>query len=496
MECMEQCNTEEFRMLCLTIEDTTSGICLFQSDNPKSQLEIAECMQKSVQKKCCILDMAQVDKDNLPDEIGKLQKLLTGHKEDEVVVLCNLQICGAMLGDETYIQRLNYMRDQMLVRKKMWVLGMSPYFAVLLGRNARDLYSCIMNHFSFMEEETEHAFLMDEEADYTGDIKLELRRFRELKTRMAGKKVSEADENILLQIVESWNKAHGNYNYGRKTMTWMIEILVQLERFMRTHTLKPQDYAKYQAIVEAWYSMKNYKRALDAGCFIYAQAEENLPKPGIEWAKMDQRLGLIYRMLGQYERAQLHVKRALQYYSEHGRELSPGEIGVRDLQASVELCQGNGERALEIYRELVDDIRANKGEDYYGLAIVWNNMGVTYFAQGCYSQALDCYLRAIDDKYFLRWNYRRQGEIKAIINAGRTYAKIGENDEALAFLHHAEELLTKRGRSAQGDEELRRVYRWIFQLYDDMGRQEQATQYLKLAEDMRENEKRIDSRCQ
>ena len=181
MESIEQYNDEQFQMLCLSVMDTTSGICLFQTDYPEWQSSIAYNLQKSIGKSSCVLDMSRIESQNVPDEIGKLEQLLEGHEEARVVVLCNIQVCGTICGDVAYIQKLNYMRDQMLARGKVWVLGMSPYFSVLLSREARDLYSCIMNHFTFQSCEEEENFSFGEVDDYTGDIRLELSRFREFK---------------------------------------------------------------------------------------------------------------------------------------------------------------------------------------------------------------------------------------------------------------------------------------------------------------------------
>lgn len=47
------------------------------------------------------------------------------------------------------IERYNEEQFQMLSMGKVWVFGMSPYFASVLSRRARDLYSCIMGHFEF-----------------------------------------------------------------------------------------------------------------------------------------------------------------------------------------------------------------------------------------------------------------------------------------------------------------------------------------------------------
>lgn len=41
MENVEQKNSEQFQMFCFAVEDTSSGMCLFQAYSPAKQQEIA-----------------------------------------------------------------------------------------------------------------------------------------------------------------------------------------------------------------------------------------------------------------------------------------------------------------------------------------------------------------------------------------------------------------------------------------------------------------------
>lgn len=152
MDNIRQTNEEQFQMLCLAVENMNAGICLFYADSAGAQSEIAKRISAATSKSCCILDMSEADKKLMPDEIGKLRALMGGKEEAQTVILCNLQLCGENAGDEYFIQKFNYMRDQMTAMEKIWILGMTKYFSVMLGQNARDLYSCIMNHFGFAEE--------------------------------------------------------------------------------------------------------------------------------------------------------------------------------------------------------------------------------------------------------------------------------------------------------------------------------------------------------
>lgn len=156
MDRIKQYNEEQYQMLCLAISGTDSGICLFKSDNAKEQAAVAQRLCRDVKKSCCVLDMSETEPDKMPCDIGKMRDLLIGMEGVEVVILYNLQLCGEAFGDENYIQRFNYMRDQLVSMRKVWVFGMTNYFATMLSREARDLYSYIMNHFEFVFTEGLH----------------------------------------------------------------------------------------------------------------------------------------------------------------------------------------------------------------------------------------------------------------------------------------------------------------------------------------------------
>ena len=66
-----------------------------------------------------------------------------------MVIVYNIQLLGIRFGDEAVIEKLNFMRDQILAIGKLFVFGVSHYFHLLLSRNARDLYSGILYQFAF-----------------------------------------------------------------------------------------------------------------------------------------------------------------------------------------------------------------------------------------------------------------------------------------------------------------------------------------------------------
>ena len=109
MNSLLEYNEEQYQMLRVVIEDTSTGICLFRAYSANEQINIANRLQKESVKRCCAFDMAKIKKDDLPLNIERVRKLLNGYEECEVVIWYNLQVCGARLGEEEYFQNLNYL---------------------------------------------------------------------------------------------------------------------------------------------------------------------------------------------------------------------------------------------------------------------------------------------------------------------------------------------------------------------------------------------------
>lgn len=489
MESIEQYNDEQFQMLCLSVMDTTSGICLFQTDYPKQQSSIAYDLQNSIGKSSCVLDMSRIDPNNVPDEIGKLEQLLDGHEDDQVVILCNIQVCGVICGDVAYIQKLNYMRDQMLARGKVWVLGMSPYFSVLLSREARDLYSCIMNHFTFQSYE-EEKFSFGEVDDCTGDVRLELSRFKEFYNRISRSRTEHIDTDTLLEIVTSWNKIY-DYNCQKSTVSWIRHIVEVVQIRMREIEFTPVECIRYQEVAVAWLHMGEYQNAIQIELYIEEQAQMVLPQHDREWAEIYRRLGVMQYRIGNYEDAEDSLTRAGKQYARCQGQFTGEQAEILDIMAQTKVLRGNTEEAIEIYRKVIASTREWMGENYYYLATLWNNLGVTYYATERYSEALQCFLYANDERHFLSSNNSKKNNVNSLKNIGKVYARIGDYFKSIEYLKKAEQMIRSVGMSHWMDIILRDIYQTLESDYRALGQEEMAKKYQAMALEMREKAKKI-----
>lgn len=438
-------NEEQYQMLQLAIEDTSSGICLFRAYSAKEQLSIANKLKSEVTKKCCIFDMAKIRTADLPYDIGNVRKMLAGYEECEVVIWCNLQICGTRLGDDEYIQNLNYMRDQLMTMNKVWVLGMSPYFATLLSRQARDLYSCIMNHFEF-KEEAEDALLTFQENRYTGDIKLNMLKFIELQSRINENGIENVSENVLQEAVTVWNKIYEYCN--QKTVVWITEALEKIEEKLAVRELSAKECIDYREISRAYYLLREYDKAVIFAQMLFYNTKRFFSEQSLEMADMYMQMGQIYLALREYEKAKEALSKVVDYYVRNNDENTYGYIAALDVLAQIYTFQGDIEKASAIYIMLGAKAEQMYGDSSKVLANVLNNLGATYVFDKRPSEALKFFLRA-EEIYENSEEENIGSYANTLKNIGLIYQHIGDSGKAIKYMKKAKSIFDKIAPSLQ-----------------------------------------------
>lgn len=445
----KQYNEEQYQMLCLAVTDTSSGICLFRADDSSMQVAIAERLQLESSKSCCVLNMAQVDQEELPDSIVKMRKLLGGHEDCEVVIVCNLQLCGIGIGDEKYIQYLNHMRDQMLAMKKVWVFGMSNYFAVLLSKQARDLYSCIMNHFEFREMEEEPLWIF-EENDFAGDIKIKLLHFKELQAKIRKTGIDKTDISELLAMVAIWNDVY-EFCTGN-TVSWIKKVLTRLDENMPSSGLTTREAMEYQNLAAAYYCLEKLEDSLRIMLAIKEQMGTVWSEHSEEMAAVNGELGIIYRKLKKYDIAEEYLCKAKTYFEDTGQEYSYKYFNIMDIIAQVNVFQGDRDKSISIYKDLIEHREKKSGIKLEDVSKLWNNLGACYLAKHEYSYALNCFLKSEElSQKTGSASVRNRGN--TLKNIGYVYAKLGDNYKAIEYMEKAKRMLL------QIDESIRRTDR-------------------------------------
>ena len=475
MDSISEYNEEQFQMLCLAITDTSSGICLFQCDDTKEQVSIARHVQNSISKSSVVIDMANLGIDEIPDEIGKVRDLLIGNETVQVVLICNLQLCGEAVGDEKYIEKINYMRDQMMAMKKVWVFGMSRYFAIMLSRKARDLYSCILNHFDFKEER--ETFLEFSEIELSGDKKISLMKFKELQERIQRKAVDNVGIEVLLQAITEWNKIYECCNSDINQ--WVKHIVKKVDNYMRQLEFRPTDCIAYLQVALAWLHFENGEQAVETAKFIEEKAAKLLPKNGKDMSDIYKKVGSIYLYLKQYENAEKYCEMSLSYYSAHVEVKSWDKVEIMHLSARIKTFRGECEEAISELEGLIHDISDNYGARYFYLIPLWNNLGKVYVQMHQYSEALKCLQNAFElfqyNKEYVGWRYELARNIAIV------YKLLGNTKKGIDILLEAEKIAERLDSSFESRKRQQDIFTLLEKYLREDSQDDMADEYaLKL----------------
>ena len=115
-----QNNEEQLEMLLMTLAEVRHGICLFQSENQAKR--VALIRKRFGEKKVITHNIADDG-----EETGMVSaqdfRRWASQSNANVVIVYNIQLLGIRFGDDAVVEKLNFMRDQILAAGKLFVLG-------------------------------------------------------------------------------------------------------------------------------------------------------------------------------------------------------------------------------------------------------------------------------------------------------------------------------------------------------------------------------------
>ena len=252
-----QSNEEQLEMLLMTLEEVRHGICLFQSENQAKRVSLIQ--ERFGKEKVIVHNIA--DDDEKKGMVSSQDfKRWASESDARVVIVYNLQLLGMRFGDKEAIEKLNFMRDQILVIGKLFVFGVSSYFNILLSRNARDLYSCILHHFIFQDSEEKimgmQDFSMD---DLSGDDALETSKYMEMKERIQSDHEIK-DISTYLICMESWNSVRGYLSYHEKE--FIAELAEEVEQQYMQKNIEITDAENIWILADTWINLESVERSV------------------------------------------------------------------------------------------------------------------------------------------------------------------------------------------------------------------------------------------
>ena len=428
-----QNNDEQFELLLMTLEDVKHGICLFQS---KQQTKWIKLLQERLGKEKIIVHNIADDDENNGMVTSKDFRKWASQSDARVVVVYNVQLLGLRFGDEEVVEKLNFMRDQILAIGKLFVLGVSPYFDLLLSRNARDLYSCILYHFIFQDSEERVSSIRDIGMnELSGDDTLEIERYKELKERILNSK-EKADISLYLSCMASWNNIREYLSYEENEF---VETLVEeADKQYRQKKIELSDIENIEVLAKTWLELEEREKSV----FWYEKAlcivREELGEEHEMYADALVEYSDYYEVIGDYNMCEMCYDRAINIYNKKNmRYLENGRAALQS-RAVIYRMQSKFDEALNIYRDVLNYQIDKYGEKYYGNAFIYNNIGKVYEENGNFEGALEQYNNALD---LLNSTGKQGGSIwKIYQNISLIYLKNGDGISAWKYIKKAKSI--------------------------------------------------------
>lgn len=470
-----QNNEEQLEMLLMTLREVEHGICLFRSEH---QAEWVSVIRKRMGKEKVIFHNIADDDEKNGMISSKDFRKWASEMDAKVVIVYNIQVLGLRFGDEEVIANLNYMRDQILAIGKMFVFGVSPYFDLLLSRNARDLYSCIMYHFIFQDSEEKNFGIHDFDMnDLSSDDALGVARYWELKERIQTKK-EKPDISMYLMCMASWTAIRGYISYQEKE--FIVVITEEVDQQYMKKEIEIADVKSIWVLARTWIYLEKeersevwYKRALKVVRDSLGEEDKSYADALMEYINY-------YEAISNYAMCERFCDQAAKIYDINNMKYSVNGRAILLQRAILYRKQSKYDAALEIYEDLLNYQINKYGEKYYGNAAIYNNIGKVYEKQGNLSGALQQYKKAVD---LLEAAGKQGDDIEKIYrNICLIYLKNDDGSEAWKYIKKAKNIV--EDVYGKDSSRLIDIYNSMAGVWRVRGRTEKELEYLEKAMDV------------
>lgn len=467
-----QGNEEQLEMLLMTLGEVRHGICLFQSENQRKCVSLIQ--ERFGKEKVIVHDIAEDNQENGMISSKDFRRWAT-ETDANVVIVYNLQLLGLRFGDEEVVEKLNFMRDQILAIGKLFVFGVSSYFNRLLSRNARDLYSCILYHFTFLDSEEKLVGIRDfDMGALSGDDALETSRYMELKERIQNHSGAK-DLSMYLACMESWNGVREYLSYQERD--FIIVLAEEVDQYYAQIDLGIRDMENIWILAETWIALEDVEKSVPWYEKVLRLVREKLGENHELYADALMKYIDYYKAVGDYVTCEKFCDHVIKIYGKKNLKYSGKGRHTLQRKAIMLRIQSKFAEALNIYQDLIDYNIVRYGEKYYGNAYLYSNTGRVYEEQGDLSRALVQYNIALE---ILEKAGKKGGWLVVIYqNMCVAYLKCGNGSEAWKYVKKAKRIVEDTyGKDSM---HLIGIYNNMSGVWSVRGRPDKELEYLQKA---------------
>lgn len=466
---------EQFQMLLMVLEDVGDGICLFQSEEQSRWVERIRKEQKS--RKLIVHNIADDDEASGMPTFSDFKGWLS-QSDADVVIVYNLQLLGIRFGDDMAVERLNAMRDQIQNLGKLFLLGVSPYFRLLLSRNARDLYSCIRYHFRFSGVSAELG-KRDTEQRWTpgGDDILAVEKYWEHKKRAQDLETKDKIQPCI-ECMENWLKIWENLPLQEKND--IREMAAFSDNYYRQREIEVSDAKSIWVLADIWLELDEKEKAHYWYQLITDKIRKELGESHKLYADALVNFSDYYEKICDFGQCERNYDTAIRIYKEEDAVL---EAYYKDALINLAVLYRRKHRfqeALAIYDNLLQYDTKRYGSGYDGNALYLNNMGCVYAELSDFSRALAMYQKALA---LVTDSKKRNNQLVVLYNnISSAYLKSEDTKKAWKYIR----LAKKETEQLYGNESTRLIgiYNMMAGIWGKRGQVEKELEYLEKAIDL------------
>ncbi len=474
MEKISDNDAEQLQMLLMVLEDVKDGICLFQSEEQARWVERIRKEEKS--RKLIVHNIADDEEAAGMPTISDFERWLS-QSDADVVIVYNLQLLGIRFGDDEAVEKLNAMRDQIQNLGKLFLLGASPYFGLLLSRNARDLYSCIRYHFRLSGVSAEMGKRDREHGRIPGgDDALAMEKYWEYKKR--AQSLDTTDKMLpCLACMETWLAIRESLPLQEKDA--VRKMAVFSDDCYRQREIDVSDAEPVWILAWIWMELGEKGKAFYWYQLIADKIRKELGESHKLYADALVNFSNYYEKTCDFEQCERNYDAAICIYKREDAALDEYYKVALNRLAVLYRRKYRFSDALAIYDGLLRYDTRKYGSGYEGNALYWNNIGRVYEELSDFSKALIQYREALD----LVTVSGKRNSLSVVLynNISSVYLKCEDTKNAWKYIR----LAKREAEQLYGDESpyLIGIYNMMSGIWGKRGQAEREWEYLERALD-------------
>lgn len=186
------------------------------------------------------------------------------------------------------------------------------------------------------------------------------------------------------------------------------------------------------------YKYAYYEESIEVNLRFIRLSEETNGQNGLTAGSYGN-IGLVYRNLGDYNKAFEYYFKALEIRKDVLGEKHPNTAGSYGNIGVVYHNLEDYDKALEFYNKALEIDKDVLGENHHDTAISYNNIGVVYDELGDYDKALEFHNKALEIKKEVLGE-KHASTAMSYNNIGNVYDDLGDYDKALEYHNKALEI--------------------------------------------------------